>query len=800
MTSKARELADLLDASGNIKSKSGRTTQGRNLTSDGTKLDGIESNATADQTHSEIRDLIVVGIDTNVFTDADHTKLDGIESGATADQTDAEIRAAVEAATDSNVFTDADHAKLNAIESGATADQTDAEIRAAVEAATDSNVFTDADHTKLNGIEASADVTDTTNVTSAGALMDSEVTNLAQVKAFDSSDYATAAQGATADAALPKAGGTMTGNINLGDNDKAIFGAGSDLQIYHDGSNSLIQDSGTGDLILKSNGTATVVKTNAGNNLISARDAGSVGMFHNGSEKLATTATGIDVTGNATFDDNGKAVFGAGSDLQIYHDGSHSYIDDIGGTGNIKIRATNLVLQSAIGEDYATFIANGAATLFHDNAAKLATTSTGINVTGNIAASGTIDGRDVAADGTKLDGIEASANVTDSANVGTSLTGFPTNTDATGSDLIPVYDVSASRWEKQTIANAALVGPTGPTGPTGSTGPTGPQGATGPNGNNGATGPTGPQGNSVTGPTGPTGPQGPTGATGATGPQGATGPSGNPFGGGTFTGNVSLGNNYITDVQGITVDDYVRSTGDTDTYMQFHAGNQIRFVTGGTERLEINDSDINVASHIRMIGHQLDMNNNDIVGVDQIFHEGDSNTYIQFHAADQFRVVTGGTERLEVNNSRTQIDNLLVTGTATFNGSVAGMLSEPDFDNSIYFKLRQAGGQTTSTAATRVSYSSNYVTITGAGSGTAVYLTAQSVSASYLRTLYTKFNGGGYLVNLADPQTLINTTTEKNWGNISSRSIFALVDSGNTLRLRWNSFNSVQIAGWKVDL
>lgn len=71
------------------------------------------------------------------------------------------------------------------------------------------------DGTKLDGIEASADVTDTANVTAAGALMDSEVTNLAQVKAFDSSDYATAAQGTTADAALPKAGGQMTGNITF---------------------------------------------------------------------------------------------------------------------------------------------------------------------------------------------------------------------------------------------------------------------------------------------------------------------------------------------------------------------------------------------------------------------------------------------------------------------------------------------------------------------------------------------------------------------------------------------------------
>jgi len=58
-----------------------------------------------------------------------------------------------------------------------------------------------ADGTKLDGVEANADVTDTTNVTAAGALMDSEVTNLAQVKAFDTTDYATAAQGAKADTA-----------------------------------------------------------------------------------------------------------------------------------------------------------------------------------------------------------------------------------------------------------------------------------------------------------------------------------------------------------------------------------------------------------------------------------------------------------------------------------------------------------------------------------------------------------------------------------------------------------------------
>jgi hypothetical protein len=103
-------------------------------------------------------------------------------------------------------------------------------------------------------------------------------------------------------------------------------------------------------------------------------------------------------------------------------------------------------------------------------------------------------------DHTKLNGIEASSDVTDAANVGTAISAFSTGTDAASADLIPVYDVSASTWEKQTIANAALAGPTGPTGPTG------------PNGSNGSNGPTGPTGSGGgTGPTGPTGPSGPSG-------------------------------------------------------------------------------------------------------------------------------------------------------------------------------------------------------------------------------------------------------------------------------------------------
>ena len=86
------------------------------------------------------------------MSSANFTKLAGIETGATADQTASEIRTLVESATDSNVFTDADHTKLDGIETAATADQTASEIRTLVESASDSNVFTDADHTKLNSL------------------------------------------------------------------------------------------------------------------------------------------------------------------------------------------------------------------------------------------------------------------------------------------------------------------------------------------------------------------------------------------------------------------------------------------------------------------------------------------------------------------------------------------------------------------------------------------------------------------------------------------------------------------------
>jgi len=116
------------------------------------------ANHTGTQALSTISDASTVQLKPSegAFANGDKTKLNGIETGATTDQTAAEIRTLVESASDSNVFTDADHTKLNGIEASATTDQTASEIRALVESATDSNVFTDTDHTKLNGLDANA--------------------------------------------------------------------------------------------------------------------------------------------------------------------------------------------------------------------------------------------------------------------------------------------------------------------------------------------------------------------------------------------------------------------------------------------------------------------------------------------------------------------------------------------------------------------------------------------------------------------------------------------------------------------
>jgi len=93
----------------------------------------------------------------------------------------------------------------------------------------------------------------------------------------------------------------LSNDITLADNGKAIFGAGSDLSIFHNGSSSLIEDSGTGGLTIRS---YNLYINNAANNqnYISGISGAQVRLYYNGDIKLQTTSTGIDVTGAITAD------------------------------------------------------------------------------------------------------------------------------------------------------------------------------------------------------------------------------------------------------------------------------------------------------------------------------------------------------------------------------------------------------------------------------------------------------------------------------------------------------------------
>ena len=93
-------------------------------------------------------------------------------------------------------------------------------------------------------------------------------------------------------------------------------------------------------------------------------------------------STGDDIT----FADSSKAIFGAGSDLQIYHDGSNSYITDVD-TGNLYLEASAILVRKAgTSENIAKFVQDDRVELYYDNASKLTTTATGVTITGVSAA------------------------------------------------------------------------------------------------------------------------------------------------------------------------------------------------------------------------------------------------------------------------------------------------------------------------------------------------------------------------------------------------------------------------------
>jgi len=120
----------------------------------------------------------------------------------------------------------------------------------------------------------------------------------------------------------------------------------------------------------------------------------------------SSKASFLDASGNLSFADNSKAVFGAGDDLQIYHSGNTSYVSDVG-VGDLLIQGSSAVrLGNTSGANYFKGTDGAQVQLYYGGATKLTTTSSGISVSGNVTVTGTVDGRDIATDGATLDNIE----------------------------------------------------------------------------------------------------------------------------------------------------------------------------------------------------------------------------------------------------------------------------------------------------------------------------------------------------------------------------------------------------------
>ena len=130
--------------------------------------------------------------------------------------------------------------------------------------------------------------------------------------------------------------------------------------------------------------------------------------------------SGLDVTGDITGtgnlhldNDNTKVLIGDGSDLQLFHNGTHSFIQEKGyGGGNLYVDSGyDLVFRVNTNESAITCSANGGVNLFHNSLSKFTTTSSGISVVGNVVVSGTVDGVDVATRDTLFGGLTSSSGV-----------------------------------------------------------------------------------------------------------------------------------------------------------------------------------------------------------------------------------------------------------------------------------------------------------------------------------------------------------------------------------------------------
>ena len=184
------------------------------------------------------------------------------------------------------------------------------------------------------------------------------------------------------------AGGVVTANAGVVVDNFTLDGttlALSSGDLTLDSAGGVILDAATGVISLHEagNGVFGTLTRASGSLAIKSEVSDADILFKGNDSGSAITALTLDMSDagtaifnhDATFADNGKAIFGAGPEIEMYSDGTNGYIDT----------AQLIIANAAHTNNIAKFIQGGAVELFHNNAQKLATTSTGIQITGNIA-------------------------------------------------------------------------------------------------------------------------------------------------------------------------------------------------------------------------------------------------------------------------------------------------------------------------------------------------------------------------------------------------------------------------------